>query len=151
MDGGGPILFSLTEPLFLNSASFSKIAGFRQKKHLSWVKSCTFFLYFLYQNYVFLLGGYFPKLSAARWGLLTEGRVWCYTLRQKMGYPIWYPSPGQEASSGRLEDALFYFCSFQIVIPWNFLDPFNLLQKGKEDNFGGCVYFELISKRFSLS
>ena len=45
--------------MFKLLASFSKIAGFRLKKHTAWVESCMF-SYILYQNDIFLLSGYFP-------------------------------------------------------------------------------------------
>lgn len=77
------------------------------------MKSCKFFLYFLYQNYVFLLGGYFPKLSAAQVGLVSGGLS--LELHSVAGEAIAdlvpLPSQGQEASSGRLGDALFLLFS----------------------------------------
>lgn len=60
MDVGGHILFFPDRALiFKLLASFSKIAGFRLKKHTAWVESCMF-SYILYQNDIFLLSGYFP-------------------------------------------------------------------------------------------
>lgn len=62
------------------------------------------------------------------------------------------PTPGaREALLGAPGGISPQFSSLWMVVSANFIHPSNYLQKDKEDNFRGCVYFHLIQKYFSFS